>query len=294
MKTKQFMAQRIFEQQDEIENLKNQLFYQSIKHVQMYEWLKFVNEQLLQIKQKKESENQKKEDLNISDELASSFVYEEKHEKIDTEFEKKKNIAKHPSTSSLREKELEFENLNKIIHNLKSENIDLKKENEMVKIENLEKNLLISKLRSEKFILFNELNELTNSLRAVDLKLLNKFYKNFTSSLKLNKSFMPSSLGIKYNILSVQNQLSYLMHSDLVAAKSFSEYSSKAKDTFAKEKAKMGLNLDDDLNTNDYNNENDNFIDLDKYLNVVKKFEKEFDSICDKNYKRDDYWRNDE
>ena len=77
MKTKQFMAQRIFEQQDEIENIKNQLFYHSIKHVQMYDWLKFVNEQLQQIKQRKETENHNKEDLNISDDLASSFLYEQ-------------------------------------------------------------------------------------------------------------------------------------------------------------------------------------------------------------------------
>jgi len=121
----------------------------------------------------------------------------------------------------------------------------------------------------------------------VDLKLLNKFYKSKTSNLKLDKSFMPSSLGIKYNIVSVQNQLSYLMHSDLISNKNFNEYVLKAKETFAKEKAKIGLNIVDEQ---EVNYENDNFIDLEKYVNVVKKFEKEFDRICEKNSRRMD-WR---
>lgn len=82
MKTKQFMAQRIFEQQEEIETLKGQLFYHSIKHIQMYDWLKHINEQLLFIKLRKDS--QTKEELNLSEDLASSFVYEQQ-EKLDTE-----------------------------------------------------------------------------------------------------------------------------------------------------------------------------------------------------------------
>lgn len=82
MKTKQFMAQRIFEQQEEIETLKTQLFYHSIKHVQLYDWLKYINEQLHLIKLKKESVP--KEELNFSEDLASSFVYEQA-EKPDAE-----------------------------------------------------------------------------------------------------------------------------------------------------------------------------------------------------------------
>jgi len=286
MKTKQFMAQRIFEQQDEIEDIKNQLFYHSIKHVQMYDWLKFVNEQLQQIKQRKDSEKANKEDLDVSNELASSFLIEQ-NLTISPDV-KKNNIAKHTSNKSLNNAEIE--NLKQVINSLKNENLDLRKENEMLRVENLEKNLSISKLRSEKFILFNELNELTNSLKKVDLKHLNKFYKNYTSNLKLTKSFMPSSLGIKYNILSVQNQLSYLMHTDLVSNKTFSEYVSKTNDTLAKEKAKIGLNIEGD--EHELNYESDNFIDLEKYMNLVKKFEEEFDKLCEKNKRRID-WRND-
>jgi len=253
----------------------------------MYDWLKFVNEQLQAIKLRKESENSNK-DLDVSEDLTSSFVYEQM-EKSPDDKKKEKAIPKPPSNLTL--KDTEIENLKQVISTLKNENLDLRKENEMLRVENLEKNLTISKLRSEKFILFNELNELTNSLKSVDLKLLNKFYKNYTSNLKLSKSFMPSSLGIKYNILSVQNQLSYLMHSDLISSKGFNEYVSKAKDTFAKEKAKIGLGVDADEPEVHYEN-NDNFIDLEKYVNVIKKFEKEFDKLCEKNSRRID-WRND-
>jgi len=182
-----------------------------------------------------------------------------------------------------------------------------KKENEVLKIENLEKNLIISKVKSEKFILFNELNELTNSLKAVDLKVLNKFYKSYTSNLKLNKSFMPCSLGIKYNILSVQTQLSYLMHSDLVSSKNFSEYVTKNKDsTPQKEQLKENINMipkekpvkSTGLNFNEEPqinlNEPENMpIDLGKYLTVVKKFEKEFDKVCEKSLRKP-VWRYDE
>jgi hypothetical protein len=83
MKTKQFMAQRIFEQQEEIETLKSQLFYHSIKHVQMYNWLKHINDQVHSIKVKRDFQN--KEELNLSEDLANSFVYEQQ-EKTDTEY----------------------------------------------------------------------------------------------------------------------------------------------------------------------------------------------------------------
>lgn len=83
MKTKQFMAQRIFEQQEEIETLKSQLFYHSTKHVQMYNWLKHVNDQIQIIRHKKDIHN--KEELNFSEDLANSFVYDQQ-EKTDTEY----------------------------------------------------------------------------------------------------------------------------------------------------------------------------------------------------------------
>lgn len=84
MKTKQFMAQRIFEQQEEIETVKSQLFYHSVKHVQMYDWLKFINEQLQQIKIKRSGDNISKEELNLSVDLANSLIYDPL-DKIDTE-----------------------------------------------------------------------------------------------------------------------------------------------------------------------------------------------------------------
>ena len=73
LKTKQFMAERIFEQQKEIESLKNQVFYHSIKHIQMYDWLKFMNEQMKLISSPKKEKN----DFNVSNnELEHSFIYE--------------------------------------------------------------------------------------------------------------------------------------------------------------------------------------------------------------------------
>lgn len=159
----------------------------------------------------------------------------------------------------------------------------------MLRVENLDKNLTICKLKSEKFLLYNELNEIVNTLKLVDIKMLNKFYKNICMNTKLNKNNMPSSLGIKYNILSVQNQLSYLMHSDLVSTKGYNEYLGKARDAFSKAKEEEeSVHNNNIVNNNEIivNVEEDNIIDLDKYLIVVKKFEKEFEKICDNNLKR--------
>ncbi len=195
-------------------------------------------------------------------------------------------FSRNPSNNNLKETN-ELDNLNKIINNLKNENLELKKENETLRVENLDKNLIITKLKSEKFLIYNELIELVNTLKTVDIKLLNKFYKNLSSNSQLSKNYMPSSLGIKYNILSVQNQLSYLMHSDLVSAKGYQDYLTKAKDTFSK--AREEEDVDNNILKNEEVNlkeEQENIIDLDKYILVVKKFEKEFENICDKNMRK--------
>lgn len=191
-----------------------------------------------------------------------------------------------PNINNLKETN-EIDNLNKIINNLKNENLELTKENETLRVENLDKNLIITKLKSEKFLIYNELIELVNTLKTVDIKLLNKFYKNLSSNSKLNRNYMPSSLGIKYNILSVQNQVSYLMHSDLVSAKGYQDYLNKGKDTFSK--AREEEDVDNNILRNEevnLNEEHKNLIDLDKYILVVKKFEKEFENICDKNMRK--------
>ena len=44
MKTKQFLGNRIFEQQVEIDKLKNQLFYQTLKNSQYLEWIKHLEQ----------------------------------------------------------------------------------------------------------------------------------------------------------------------------------------------------------------------------------------------------------
>ena len=161
------------------------------------------------------------------------------------------------------------------------------KNNEFLKIENLEKNLLITKLKGEKFLLFNELNELIFSLKFVDMKTLNNYYKLLLSEKKLNKEVMPSSLGIKYNVLSVENQLSYILHSDLNAIKNSSEH-------YQKSKIDTNLNLHKKPCLSEVNpktdkiNDNEAFIDLDKYINIVKMFENEFEKVCDRNLMKND------
>ena len=173
--------------------------------------------------------------------------------------------------------------MNKIINVLKTENIDLKMHNEKLKIENLEKNISISKLKSDKFLLFNELNELVNSLKTIDLKILNKFYKKIHQNRILTRNDMPSSLGIKYNIITAQNQLALLMHSDLIASKSFNETYNKINETLSDEKN----NLKTDYNYYEKEKANKEFIDLENYVKVIGQFEKDFQKNFDRNIKID-------
>jgi len=263
LKTKQFMAERIFEQQREIEALKNQVFFHSIKHIQMYDWLKFMNDQLKLFSQQKKE----KVDQNLNNELENSFIYE-----ID-EFDTTGKKMKSPSPKTLlNNKNLQNENeeLTKAINMLKTENVELKKQNEILKIENLEKNLLLNKTKSDKFVLFNELNELVHSIKTIDIKLLNKFYKKYNQDKVFTRNEMPYSMGIKYNIITAQNQLAFLIHSDLIASKSFSESYNKINDTLSEERNKL---------KNDNNPEKcqaKDSIDIDNYLNVISQFEKDF------------------
>ena len=68
MKTKQFMAKRIHQQQEEIEMLRQNVLYHSAKHIQMYEMFKNMTDQLKMIKEnlgnKKVIENENKEKDN--------------------------------------------------------------------------------------------------------------------------------------------------------------------------------------------------------------------------------------
>ena len=176
---------------------------------------------------------------------------------------------------------LQNDQLNKINNLLKNENLELKMQNEKLKLENLEKDLLISKIKSDKFLILNELNELVNSIKTIDLKILNQFYKKINKNSILTRRDMPNSLGIKYNIISAQNQLALLIHSDIIASKSFNYAYNKLNDSLLEEKNKL-MNDSSKSDKDDYNKE---FLDLDKYLSVLSKFEKDFQTNFENNIK---------
>lgn len=207
MKTKQFMAKRIHEQQEEIEVLKQNVIYLSGKLIQAEEMIMHMGDQVKILKEsfKFKSQNEKNSspennefDLSNS-ELTSSFVYENFQE---THMEKiTPNIPKCE----------EFENL-------KNENFQLRKDLENFRIQILDSTIQLNKTKSDKFILFNELNEMIMSLKKIDLEKLNSFYK-VNSDKILNKNEMPIAKGIKYNILSAQSHLCKMMVSDSITKK---------------------------------------------------------------------------
>jgi hypothetical protein len=194
MKTKQFMAKRIHEQQEEIEILKQNVIYLSGKLFQAEEMVLHMSDQVKLLKESLKIQKPQEEfDLSNS-ELASSFIYENceesQGEKITPKF---------------------FEEL-------KKENFQLRKDLENYRIQILDSTIQLNKTKSDKFILFNELNEMLMSLKKVDLEKLNSFYK-INSDKILNKNEMPIAKGIKYNILSAQSQLCKMMVTDSVTKK---------------------------------------------------------------------------
>jgi hypothetical protein len=172
MEIKHFMSKRILEQEEEIDSLKTLLLYHSGKHLEMYDWLKNINETII-------GKNEIQPSLsNFSAEIVDSIV----DETVD-------------------------------ISTIKSENLDLIKQNEALRTEIIMKNLQISKLSSEKLILINELTELLISLKRVNTNKLNKFYMENADEIT-ERVQITSALGLKYNILSTQHQLSCIIKSD--------------------------------------------------------------------------------
>jgi hypothetical protein len=104
------------------------------------------------------------------------------------------------------------------------------------------------------------------------MKLLNKFYKKLYENRTLTRNDMPNSLGIKYNIITAQNQLAFLIHSDLVTSKSFNESYSKITQALDERQTIKT----DCLNFSDKINQEKDFIDLENYVNIISKFEKDF------------------
>lgn len=97
---------------------------------------------------------------------------------------------------------------------------------EKLKLEIFEKTIENNKLRTDKFIIMSELNEILTSLVRIDLDKLNDFYLNNISKNNLSKYLMPSAKGIKYNILSCQNQMTKIIKSDYGNNSTKNEYCS--------------------------------------------------------------------
>jgi hypothetical protein len=242
MKTKQFMANRIHDQQEEIDLLKRNLIYQSGQNIQKDLIIENLREQIQLLKSSK-----KIEELSISSEdLAHSFVYEDGVDQL---------------KSKITEKDIEEKFKNK-----KSEDLlaisELKKDFEELRISYLEKNLELNKVISEKFILFNELNELVMSLKRVDMEKLNSFYKKNTEN-SLLKFEMPIAKGIKFNILSAQSMICKLLKSDLISKK-----------------------LNQDI-TEEKNQDENKVIyprvsKMDDIIDLLKKTEEEFENLIDR------------
>jgi hypothetical protein len=228
MKTKQFMAKRIVQQQEEIEILKQNVIYHCGKHMEMYDMLKNMQEQLELLK------DIKHEKLDISnDDLVNSFVYPEDSREYGV-------IPAEKNSNDL---------------SLKKENIELTKEVERLKVALLEKSLDNSKLRSDKFQLYNELNELVLSLKRVDLDKLNTFYKkNLIGPTTVTKSDMPIAKGVKYNIMSAHSQICKILKSDLIKSK---------------------LHQDDKVKPEEK-------LQLEQYNSILKSVDNDFDALLDR------------
>jgi hypothetical protein len=287
LSTKLFMAKRIADQQKEIETLKEQLIYHTTRHTELYDVLKNINEQLAtyQTKLLKRAEHQESEKLNLSGDLANSFTFEGGEED---------NKEKPPKEKLGTEDEKD-----KIIESLKSENLTLRKELEILKTDSLDKIFFNNKLVYEKFIVLTELNELTHCLKRVDLNLLNKFYiaktnvNDFTEQneniFEFSKSNINSpefyntisSMGIKYNILSAQSQITLLMNSAVKEGEIVSNQLNQTENKFEKT-AKSFMNVSESQSRPSV------LENLEKCCGILNSYEEELNSyVYDlKNVKR--------
>jgi hypothetical protein len=191
MKTKLFMARRIFEQQAEIETLKEQLLQQNIKYMQLFESIKLTGGQT--------NGANNRDPLNLSGDLANSLDLEGEGK------EKDNNVMMSNTEFNLLESVCNDKLYEKVILQLKGENLELTKELEALRANNMISQLSISKLTADRMLLYNELCELTFNLKKMNLEVLNKIYKETAK----NKS-VTSGLGIKINILSACGQIAMI------------------------------------------------------------------------------------
>jgi hypothetical protein len=232
MEIKHFLSNRITEQEKEIQMLKDLVLYHSSKHMEMYEWLKNINNILLsKLEPIKKKEKHNLSSLNCSAELIDSI-----------------SLGEEP----------DLPDLDRMVTDLKNENLELMKQNEHLKTEICKKDLNLTKLSAEKVIILNELSELLISLKRIDMDCLNKFYLQNCKSIR-DRIELPTAIGIKYNIMSAQSQISMINSNN------------------------------ESIKHNDINNpiEHDiNNFDMNKYYSILKGYENDFKESIDKNLRR--------
>lgn len=173
--------------------------------------------------------------LSLNNEEISCYSFEklEKNEEsksYSNNFNKKENKTDDKSNEEFKNKTAkylrEIEKLQKIIKNdelnyqnryeiLNKENFKLSKRNFLLNAELNKKNSEINNLENKNVLILNELIELVHSLRTIDIRNLNKIYlENLSLKKKEDLEILniPSCLGIKYNILSAESFLSYLIN----------------------------------------------------------------------------------
>ncbi len=161
---------------------------------------------------------------------------------IENETNKKNEEIKMKTAKYLRElkklqnriknDELNFQMRNEL---LDKENLKITKRNFLLNAELNKKNSKINSLENKNIFILNELVELIYSLRTMDIRNLNKIYlENLTIKKKEDLEILnvPSCLGIKYNILSAESFLSYLINTDRNRSKENENVFYSLKDNF--------------------------------------------------------------
>lgn len=149
IRTKNFMAKRILQQQDELDFLNQLVFYEQIKEVNLLE-LENIND-ILNLKDL--------DNLELNDQINKLTLN-------NIEMENKYEVVDFKNTSVSEEEAMLLKELN----SLKEDDLYL--------------TMRLNKLSTDRYLLKNELKELINSLKQIDIKELNNFICKNNSLLK--------------------------------------------------------------------------------------------------------------
>lgn len=276
LKIKYFMANRILELERDLESTNKQLSLQIVNNLQLCDLFKQIH--IINM-----LGNKQENSLDISKESVESIVLQDiNNENTYSISQNKSNYNnedliipikcnKCKTTDNIINDENVGINNHDLINKIKldvslnevvNQNIELYKENARLKDEIRVLNFRCSKIATEKIIILNELNELLNSLNQISFKDLDKLHKEklkqypkFISDV--NSWYIPSSLGIKYNILSTYSTISSIVQ-----------------------------NVNKDISNKENETENITHPILESYSknkNLFKSFQKEFEEIINSN-----------